>query len=89
MDRLRSAALTKAISEQLMEQREAFEEELLSGCKEDDTYEKIYSKMILNGVIMSTRLAVGIVLDALIDYGIVEPLDDDSVRRNIISFIKK
>lgn len=89
MDRLRAIALEKAINDQIIEQAEVFQKEILSGCEEDDTYEKIYAKMILNAVKMSIRLSVGIILDVLVDYGIAEPVDEDEARRSIISLIKK
>lgn len=87
MDGLRAIMLEKVVDEQLKEREERIEEELFKGCKETDSAEKIYTKMILNGISIATKIAAGLSLDLLIDAGIAKPYDEDTLRRSIFSVV--
>ncbi len=89
MDDLRAAALQETINRCFMEKADVIEKEILEGCKDTDSLEKICSRMILNSIIISTRLSVGLVVDMLTELGLAEPADEDKLRRGILKVIKQ
>lgn len=88
MDDLRAKALKNAIDEQFAEKKDVFLEEIMEGCEYTDSAEKIYSKMIFNAVRISTRLSVGIVIDMMTEFGLMEAADEDCCRKSIWGIVK-
>ncbi|NBK92199.1 hypothetical protein D5278_09490 [bacterium 1XD21-13] len=88
MDDLRAKALKNAIDEQFAEKKDVFLEEIMEGCEYTDSAEKIYSKMIFNAVRISTRLSVGIVIDMMTEFGLMEAADEDYCRKSIWGIVK-
>lgn len=88
MDDLRAAALKSAIDKQLMEKTDVFLEEIMEGCEDTDSYEKIYSKMVFNAVRISSRLSVGIVIDMMTEFGLMKPADESDCRKSMWKIVK-
>ena len=70
------------------EQGDWLRENLLSGCDETDSFEKIYSRMVLNSIITSVKMAVDIAISFLIKAGISEPKNEEELRRLLMSVVK-
>lgn len=88
MDDLRATALKNSIDKQLFEKKDALLEELFAGCKDTDSYEKVYSNMVINAVRISTRLSVGLIMDMLIEFGLIKPADEAKIRRDILKLVE-
>ena len=88
MDNLRAKALENAINQQFAEKKDAYLYEILEGCECADSFEKIYSKMVFNAVRMSVRLSVGIVIDMMTEFGLMEAADEDCCRKSIWGIVK-
>lgn len=85
MDSLKRTAIRQEVAKQLDMQREELIETLFQGCGEKDTPEKIYSRMIINGVYASVTLAAEMAIGILLESGEVTPRSDDELRRSIFS----
>jgi len=85
MDSLKRTAIRQEVAKQLDMQREGLLETLFQGCGEKDTPEKIYSRMIINGVYASVTLAAEMAIGILLESGEVTPRSDDELRRSIFS----
>lgn len=88
MDELRAIILGQTIDERLRERKDDLQEELFKDCKETDSAEVVYSKMILNGISIATKIAAGMALDMLLKAGVLESLSEDDLRRKILSVVK-
>lgn len=88
MDDLRAKALENAINQQFAEKKDVYLDEILMGCEDTDSFEKIYSKMIFNAVQMSVRLSVGIVIDMMTEFGLMKPADESVCRKSIWEIVK-
>ena len=88
MDDLRATALKNSIDKQLFEKQDALLEELFAGCKDTDSYEEIYSKMVVNAVRISTRLSVGLIMDMLIELELIKPADECDCRKSMWKIVK-
>ena len=56
---------------------------ILSGTSEQDSEQKVYSQMLLNGIKLSTYLSVQMILDLLIENQIVE-LDERQIQKLLL-----
>ena len=56
---------------------------ILSGTSEQDSEQKVYSQMLLNGIKLSTYLSVQMILDILIENQIVE-LDERQIQKLLL-----
>lgn len=56
---------------------------LFSGTSEQDSEQKIYSQMLLNGIKLSTYLSVQMILDILIENQIVE-FDERQIQKLLL-----
>lgn len=88
MDKLIITALEKEISKQLNEKKDEIGKAILSSCKETDSMEKIYVKMIINAIEISVKMSTSFILGMLIGSGLVIPRDEEQIRRNIFSIVK-
>ncbi|MDE6748126.1 MAG: hypothetical protein K2K21_03555 [Lachnospiraceae bacterium] len=88
MTTLQATALEKEIDKQIEEKENEFMKEILRGCEDTDSTEVLCAKMIRNAIGISIKLSVGTTLDMLINFGIVEPHDEEQLRKNIISVVK-
>ena len=88
MTTLQATALEKEIDKQIKEKEDKLMEEILRGCEDTDSTEVLCAKMIRNAIGISIKLSVGTTLDMLINLGIVEPHDEEQLRRNIMSIAK-
>ena len=88
MDALQATALEKEIDRQIKEKENELMEEILKGCEDTDSTEALCAKMIRNAILISIKLSVGTNLDILINLGIVEPHDEEQLRKNIMSIVK-
>ncbi len=88
MDDLRATALQETINRCFMKKADAIEKEMIEGCKDTDSLEKICTRMVINAIRISTSLSVGLVVDTLMELGIADPADEDKSRRGILKVIK-
>lgn len=70
------------------EQGDWLNENILSGCDETDSYEKIYSRMVLNSIATSVKIAADIAITFLIKAGVSEPKSEEELRRLLMSVVK-
>lgn len=56
---------------------------ILSGTSEQDSEQKVYSQMLLNGIKLSTYLSIQMILDILIENQIVE-LDERQIQKLLL-----
>ena len=88
MDALRITALEKEIDGLLRERREDIVKEITRGCEEADSEQLIYAHMLVNAISFSIKVSTGLILDMLIEHGIVQPHDEEQLRKNILSVVK-
>ncbi len=55
----------------LKNNKEEMSDKLFVGCTNDDSYEQVYSKMIMNAIDISVQASVQIVISSLCDCGII------------------
>lgn len=76
-------AIYKMICDSTESQTEQVFDMLFSGTPEQDSEQKIYSQMLLNGIKLSTYLSVQMILDLLIENQIVE-LDERQIQKLLL-----
>nr|DAG84457.1 MAG TPA: hypothetical protein [Caudoviricetes sp.] len=76
-------AIYKMICDSTESQTEQIFDMLFSGTSEQDSEQKIYSQMLLNGIKLSTYLSVQMILDLLIENQIVE-LDERQIQKLLL-----
>lgn len=80
---LRRSVIQREIDKQLHEQLAELQGDLMRGCEEKDSYEDIYSKMIVNSVVISVKITATMIMEALFDTGVWEPRPDDEMRKGL------
>lgn len=85
MDDLMRTFIAQEVGRQLYSQKEELQKTLFQGCDEKDTPEKIYSRMIINGVYASVTLAAEMAVDILLESGKFTQQSDEELRRRIFS----
>ena len=70
------------------EQGDWLMENILSGCDETDSFQNIYSRMVVNSIITSVKMAADIAISFLIKAGISEPKNEEELRRLLMSVVK-
>lgn len=94
MDNLTAAALSSLIHGQFVswnaneEVMNQLKEGLLEGCTDADTTEKVFAKMIINSMEIAANISAKIILEILITAGVMEPVEEEKLRKNILSVIK-
>lgn len=88
MDGLRAVALEAEINKQLKERAGVIEEIITRGCKDTDRLENLFVKMMYNAIELSVGISTGLVIDMLIERGLADPLDEEQLRKNILSVMK-
>lgn len=86
---LRRAVISREVERQIDEQKEELQEAIFRGCTETDSAEKIYTKMVLNGIIISAKIIADMTVNMLIDYGLVLPTSEDEIRKSLFSVVEK
>ena len=76
-------AIYKMICDSTESQTEQVFDMILSGTSEQDSEQKVYSQMLLNGIKLSTYLSVQMILDILIENQIVE-LDERQIQKLLL-----
>lgn len=61
---------------------------LFNGCTEEDSEKKVYAKMILNAMEISTFISAKVILEILLTGGVIEPADESKLRKNILHIVK-
>lgn len=94
MDNLTAVALSSMIHEQFErwnEQKDVMnqlKEGLLEGCTDENTQEEIYAKMIINSMEIAAGISAKIILEILFTAGVMEPVEEEKLRKNVLSVIK-
>ena len=94
MDNLTATALSSMIHEQFVKWNEQEEvmnllkDGLFEGCTGEDAAEKIYAKMIINSMELAANVSAKIILEILITAGVMEPVEEEKLRKNVLSVIK-
>lgn len=88
MSYLIAQAIEAKVSELFEQNKEGIIREIARGIEETDRIEKVYSKMLYNSMVISTGSSVKIVMDMLTELKIISPLDENQIRKNIMSIIK-
>ncbi len=94
MDNLTATALSSMIHKQFElwnEQEDImnnFKEELLKGCTHEDTTEEVFSRMIVNSMEIAANVSAKIILEILFTGGLMEPAEEERLRKNVLSVIK-
>lgn len=76
-------AIYKMICDSTQSQTEQVFDMILSGTSEQDSEQKVYSQMLLNGIKLSTYLSIQMILDILIENQIVE-LDERQIQKLLL-----
>lgn len=84
MDDLMRTVIAREVAKQLDRQKEELHEALFQGCDYNDTFEKIFSRMVVNSVYCSVTLAAEIAIGILLECGAV-PRSEEELRRSIFS----
>lgn len=94
MDNLTATALSSMIHKQFVlwnEQKDVMDnlkEELLKGCTHEDTTEEVFSKIIINSMEIAADVSAKIILEILFTAGLMEPAEEERLRKNVLSVIK-
>ncbi len=94
MDNLTALALSSMIHEQFAswnEQEEVMnnlKEELFKGCTHEDKKEEVISKMIINSMEIAANISARIIFEILLTAGLMEPVEEEQLRKNVLSVIK-
>ncbi len=86
-DELRRSIIRREIDKQLHEQLAELQGDLMRGCGEKDSYEDIYSKMIINSIVISVKITATMIIEALFDTGVWEPRSDDDMRKDLFAVV--
>lgn len=71
-----SAEISKAFDEN----KELIQEQLFNGASSDMTEEQIYSKMIINSILLSANLSAQVLLTGLVQIGVIPKESLDAVK---------
>ena len=85
MDDLMRTVIAREVAKQLDRQKEELHEALFQGCDYNDTFEKIFSRMVVNSVYCSVTLAAEIAVGILLESGELTPHSEKELRRRIFS----
>lgn len=91
MDDLTATALHSMICEQFeacYAQEDAMneiEDRLFQGCSEEDSRDEVYSRMILNSMIIAADISVKVIVEILLNSGVIAPMDEKRLRKMILS----
>lgn len=94
MDNLTATALSSMIHEQFVKWNEQediinqLKEVILRECTNEDTTEEVFSKMIINSMELAANISAKIILEILITAGVMEPVEEEKLRKDILSVIK-
>lgn len=83
MEEMTVRAINKAVEDMIKRNSEVIAEQLLTGALESDSLEKVYSKMFLNCVSLSTSIAVQAVIGLLQDAQILS-LDEHQMAKLLL-----
>ena len=86
MNDLMRTAIAREVAKQLDRQKEELHKSLFQGCDYNDTFEKIFSQMVVNSVYYSVTLAAEIAIGILLEGGAVSRSEDE-LRRSIFSVL--
>lgn len=89
MTELLSHAIQKVISEYLDDNKETIRSSVLNGVNTDMTTEEICSLMILNSVSTSISMSVHVIIEILLESGIIEISDEPKLRKLLLSVVKE
>lgn len=89
MTELLSHAIQKVISEYLDDNKETIRSSVLNGVNTDMTTEEICSLMILNSVSASISMSVHVIIEILLESGIIEISDEPKLRKLLLSVVKE
>lgn len=84
---LRRSIIEREIDKQLFTQKDGLREAIMQGCKETDSYEEIYTKMIINSTMASVKITAMMIMEMLFDTGVWTPRSEDELRKNIFSVV--
>ena len=84
MNDLMRMAIENEVRRQMDMQKEELHEALFRGCNNDDTFEKVFSKMVINAVYCSVTLAAEMAIGILLEGGAV-PRSEEELRRRLFS----
>ena len=84
MNDLMRTAIAREVAKQLDRQKEELHKSLFQGCDYNDTFEKIFSQMVVNSVYYSVTLAAEIAIGILLEGGAVSRSEEE-LRRSIFS----
>lgn len=85
MNNLIRAVIAREVAKQLDRQKEELHEALFRGCDYNDTFEKIFSTMVINSVYYSVTLAAEMAIGILLESGEFTPRSEEELRRCIFS----
>lgn len=94
MDNLTATALSSIIHKQFESwnvQEDVMKElkdGLLQGCTDKDSTEEIFAMMIINSMEIAAGVSAKIILEILLTAGVIEPVEEEKLRRNVLSVIK-
>lgn len=86
MTNLTNELIEKIVKEQISGNMERILNSLTCGADEQMSYERLYTKMIINSIEISTRLSVKIIMDLLYRSGLVAELDTKALLKQLSSF---
>ena len=85
MDDLIRTVIAREVGKQLDRQKEELHEALFQGCDYNDTFEQIFSRMVINSVYCSVSLAAEVAIGILLESGEFTPHSEQELRRRIFS----
>lgn len=94
MDNLTATALSSMIHEQFEswkaqdDVRKEIEDAILLGCEKKDSTEEIFVKMLFNSMEIAAGISAKVILEILITAGVIEPVEETKLRKDILSVIK-
>ena len=84
MNDLMRVAIENEVRRQMDMQKEELHKALFRGCDNEDTFEEIFSKMVINSVYCSVTLAAEMAIGILLEGGAV-PRSEEELRRTLFS----
>lgn len=88
MNRLAELVIEDKVKAQFVHNRDIIEEALLRDCEKTDSYDRIYTKMLVNSMEISADISTKIILEILISLGVIGENDEKQIRKKIMSVIK-
>lgn len=85
MNDLIRTVIAGEVAKQLDRQKEELHEALFQGCDYNDTFEQIFSQMVVNSVYYSVSLAAEVAIGILLESGEFTPRSEEELRRHIFS----